>query len=416
MNERLLYLLHKFYNKAISPAEKEELFLLIEEGRGEAAIKQYILNTYSSGEPDSLPDESSQEILQAIFSTTTPVSPVRRRTFFLRRLAAASVLFILAAGVYFWLQHSRPQAAVSNHNSQPADIAPGRQGAVLTLSNGTQVILDSLGDGLIAMQSGARVLLQNGQLAYDLTGERSASMMYNTISIPKGRQFNLQLADGSRVWLNSASSLRYPAAFSNKERRVTITGEAYFEVVKDAKKPFRVNINNLAEVEVLGTSFNVNAYENEESINTTLLEGAVAVALHADGQQEDKQAGHKTLSSAGHTQPGEQVILKPGQQAQIAQVNQKTHPGIKVIGSADLDKVIAWKNGAFNFNGASLQEVMRQLERWYDIEVEYEKGVPDIQFGGELGRDISLAGLLKALKESEVRFRIESDRRLVVLP
>jgi ferric-dicitrate binding protein FerR (iron transport regulator) len=210
------------------------------------------------------------------------------------------------------------------------------------------------------------------------------------------------LPDGTKVWLNAASSLRYPTAFSGKKRQIAITGEAYFEVAKDKAKPFFIKINNEAVIEVLGTNFNVNAYEDEASINTTLLEGSIRV--EALGTLRGRPAGRNA------------VILQPGQQGQIAAGQKTGQRQIKVIKDADIEKVMAWKNGAFNFNNASLEEVMRQLERWYDIQVVYENGIPDIHFGGELSRGVSLADLIKALKDSEIHFRIEEGRRLVVLP
>ncbi len=325
--------------------------------------------------------------------------------------AAVVVLLLMVTGAYLWFPNSREQAVTSVFREIPTDIEPGREGAILILADGTQVVLDSLGNGLIATQNGTRVVLQDGQLAYDPTGKAAESIVYNTMSTPKGRQFNLRLPDGTRVWLNSASSLRYPTAFSGKERRVEITGEAYFEVVRNTKQPFRVSVAGQMEVEVLGTSFNVDAYENEERINTTLLEGSLKVM---DGQ---------------NTQPGMEAVLKPGQQAQLL-IDQKAGQrdgaalsedattakgGIDVV-NADINKVMAWKNGAFNFENASLVEVMRQLERWYDIEVVYEKDIPDIHFVGKMSRDVSLAELIKGLEGLEIHFRIEEGRKLVVMP
>ena len=187
------------------------------------------------------------------------------------------------------------------------------------------------------------------------------------------------------VWLNSASSIRYPLVFGKEERRVEITGEAYFEVEK-GKEPFVVNADNRTEIEVLGTQFNVNTYTNETSLNTTLVEGKVLVKKGDDRH-----------------------ILQPGEQA-------RTGNNIEVVGNVNIEKVISWKNGAFNFDGAGLQEVMRQLERWYDIDIAYEKGVPDIRFVGEIKKDITLNDLLEILEKSGVHFRLEEGRHLIVTP
>ncbi|MET0637142.1 MAG: FecR domain-containing protein [Chitinophagaceae bacterium] len=328
-------------------------------------------------------------------TTTLPT----RRTHILRWYwAAASLLLLLGLGAYLWYpDKSQPQVLTSENKNFPKNILPGHDGAILTLADGRQVVLDSLGNGMIAMQSGTQVVLRDGQLAYDPTGPTSGEVAYNTMSTPKGRQFSLRLPDGTRVWLNAASSIRYPTTFMGTERKVELMGEAYFEVAKNINMPFRVNVNNRADVEVLGTSFNVNAYEDEDNISATLLEGSVKVAAF------------QALSA------NRPVTLKPGQQAQIMQVGQKPRPGIKIINDADIDKVMAWKNGAFNFTDVSLEDVMKQLERWYDIEVIYESTVPNVELTGKMTRDVTLNALLKNLGDLGVHCKLEG-RTVVVLP
>lgn len=323
--------------------------------------------------------------------TEAEVAPPRRVRF-MRRWGWAAALAVLAAGLGAYLLNVReksPQpAAVA---VKAPDIAPGKAGAVLTLADGSEVLLDSLGNGIIATQKGAEVHLNNGQVLYDETGGAPAETAYNIMTTPRGRQFRVTLPDDTKVWLNAASSLRYPIAFTGKERIVEVTGEAYFEVAQHKGIPFRVRVNNMAEIEVLGTHFNVNAYANEQAIHTTLLEGRVKV-----------------------TGGGRLALLKPGQQAQVA-TGTEMRTGIKVIDQVDVDKVMAWKYGIFNFEGATLEQFMRQVERWYDIDVVYEKGVPNITFWGKMTRDIPLSGLLVVLQKSNVRFRLEG-RRLIVLP
>jgi ferric-dicitrate binding protein FerR (iron transport regulator) len=245
-----------------------------------------------------------------------------------------------------------------------------------------------LKNGLITTQNGTKVMLRNGQLVYDADQLSANRTVYNIMSTPKGRQFQLVLPDGSQVWLNAASSIRYPTSFTGKDRRVEITGEAYFEVAHNPSVPFKVEVNKQSEVTVLGTHFNINSYENEESVSTTLLEGSVQVK---------NQAG--------------MIVLKPGQQAKVTGLDK-----INVLSNVNLDKVMAWKNGVFNFEDATLQEVMRQLERWYDIDVVYEKNIPKLEFFGKMGKDLSLAAVLSGLEKSNVHFRMEEGRRLVVLP
>lgn len=308
-------------------------------------------------------------------------TPVRRMPASRRWWSAAAILILLGTGTYFWITNKKDTSSTTV--AYKTDIAPGKEGAVLTLADGSQVVLDSLGNGIVAMQGGTAARIANGSLIYEGKGDQT--VYYNTISTPKGRQFHLTLPDGTGVWLNAASSLRYPTVFTGDTRKVEVTGEAYFEVVKNKEMPFHVQVNNKAAVEVLGTHFDINAYANEQSINTTLIEGSVRVS-----------------ASSGA------VTLQPGQQAQVSGT-------ISVVDDPDIDKIMAWKNGFFNFSGASLGEVMRQLERWYDIEVVYEKDIPQKTFYGKISRDISLRSLLIVLEKTGVRFRIEG-RKLIVLP
>lgn len=304
--------------------------------------------------------------------------PVRRLRFW---WAAAAVILMLLGGIWFWKQQTqlKPEKAV-----QLADIAPGTQGAILTLGDGSTVVLDSLRNGEVANQQGVKAVLLNGKLLYENNGSAN-TIVYNSMTTPRGRQFHLVLPDGSQVWLNAQSSIRYPTAFTGKDRRVDISGEVYFEVKKDEQKPFFVNVPGRAEIAVLGTDFNIKAYTEEPYLNTTLVNGAVKVVAK-----------------------GQSTILRPGYTAQIAEQG-----NIKVV-SADTEQVLAWKNGAFYFDGATLQEVMRELSRWYDIEVVYEPGVPDTRFGGKISRDVNLAGLLRGLQATGVHYRIEQGRKLVV--
>ncbi|QEC42975.1 FecR family protein [Pseudobacter ginsenosidimutans] len=348
-------------------------------------------------------EQMFREMQQRIATWETPAKVHSFRANLWRNAAvAASLLILLAIGGYFWLRHKDPPAIVGTNPKLSPEIGPGRDGAILTLADGRKVLLDSMGDGNIAIQNGARIELQNGRLAYHPDGRGAENIGYNTMTTPKGRQYSLLLPDGSRVWLNAASSLRFPTTFSGKQRRVEITGEAFFEVAPNASQPFQVNIANQAGVEVLGTSFNVNAYTNEPVIDLTLLEGTVKVSPASKDQMMEQQ-----------DRTGKAVVLKPGQQARLF-TGQQT-PAMKVIDDADMDKVMAWKNGLFNFNGLSFGEIMRQLERWYDIKVVYENNtVPNKRLAGEMTRGVSLNGLLKQLGEMGVRYQL-NDRTLLIL-
>ncbi|MBS1662272.1 MAG: FecR domain-containing protein [Bacteroidetes bacterium] len=291
--------------------------------------------------------------------------------------AVAAAVLVVVIGVGFW-RHREAPVVVKAAPAAQRDIPAGKQGAILTLADGRKVVLDSLGNGVIATQSGAKVVLNSGRVEY--SAGAVGEVAYNTMSTPRGRQFQVGLPDGTRVWLNAASSIRYPTVFTGGQRIVEVSGEAYFEVAKDNEHPFFVRTGTM-EVQVLGTHFDVNAYTDEATVNTTLLEGAVRV---------------------------KDVVLRPGQQAQ-------TGANGNVVVGANVEKVMAWKNGVFDFQDATLEEVMRQLQRWYDIDVVYEKEVPKIEFIGKMGRDLSLSEVLGGLQVSKVHFRLEG-RKLVVLP
>lgn len=304
--------------------------------------------------------------------------------------AAAAVVLMLCAGL--WLSTGRNEKpAITQVEEKHTEIMPGKRGAVLTLANGSQVLLDTVLNGVVARQGNAEVKVINGVLYYE--GD-AATVLYNTMHTPRGRKYHITLPDGTLVWLNAASSIRYPIMFAGNERRVEVTGEVYLEVAKQTdpangrRIPFLVSINNKATVEVLGTHFNIKAYEEEASINTTLLEGKIKVISGSD-----------------------QALLNPGQQAQITQWGDEA---IRIMNEADMDQVVAWKNDLFNFEGASLEEAMRQLERWYDISVNYENGIPDVKLRGEMTQGVRLNELLIALEQLGLHYKLEG-RKLHIL-
>jgi ferric-dicitrate binding protein FerR (iron transport regulator) len=267
-------------------------------------------------------------------------------------------------------------------------IKPGGQKAILTLSDGSKIVLDSAGNGLLTKQGGANIIkIANGQLQYIANQANSSETVYNTMSTPVGGQYQLVLPDGSNVWLNSSSSITYPTSFSRNERGVQITGEAYFEVAHDKTKPFHVSVNGM-NVEVLGTHFNINSYDNESAIKTTLLEGKVKV-----------------------TKGNASILIAPGQQA-VAE-NLSNELTVKKDG-VDLDQVIAWKNGKFIFLDDDIKSIMRQLERWYGITVSYSENVTNEEFVGIISRNVNLSQILDMLeKTGRVSFTIR-DRNITV--
>jgi len=292
------------------------------------------------------------------------------------RWAAAAVLAAAVAGAFFWLKPAKTKGTGAIHMAQK-EVPPGGNKAILTLADGTMVVLDSAGTGPIARQGNSTIVKKaDGQIEYDVKGLAGEKVMINTMQTPRGGQYQLTLPDGTKVWLNSESSISYPAVFLGGERNVKITGEAYFEVTGDPRRPFKVELNGSSSIEVLGTHFNINAYADEPAMKATLLEGSIR--LKNDG------------SSA---------LLAPGDQAQIGRT-------IQVHKDADLDKVVAWKNGLFNFNHSDLPEVMRQLARWYDMDVVYDGAVPDFRFRGKLSKDLSLSQVLRILEAVDVHFNI----------
>lgn len=323
---------------------------------------------------------------------TAIVAPMRKNRFLYWGGWAAACVLLIAGSVAIFrvVTPTENRQAETANASSAASVPPGKYGAVLTLADGSQVVLDSMDNQVISTQKGAKLVVKDHQLAYVASGEQTDETTYNTVTTPRGRHFKIVLPDGSQVWLNSASTLRFPTVFTGKERAVKVSGEAYFEVVSKAGAPFRVNVNGQEEIEVLGTRFNVTAYENEHTIRTTLLEGSVAIRKN-----------------------GRRTILKPGEQAKF-DVTVKS--GAVSVAAVEAEHTAVWRNGVFNFEGATLEEVMNQLSRWYDIKIVYEKQVPDIRFGGEMSRDISLEGLLRTLEASEVHYRLEDKRTLIISP
>jgi len=388
---RLHYLLEQYTASNCSRQELLELLQAIDEARQDEALHsslQTIWNTISDTDP--LPSIDKEKIFSNIFSTA-PVHVLPRKRIIAWRVASAAIVILVSASLaYLYLpRHSAQRLAGKSPKNIKDDRAPGGNKAILTLADGSNIVLDSAHNGALTQQGNSKVIkLNSGQLAYQsgAGGPVPTGVQYNTIATPRGGQYQVVLPDGTKVWLNAASSLKFPAAFTGKQRRVELTGEAYFEVAKNPSLPFIVHSAG-SDVEVLGTSFNVNAYDDEETIRTTLLEGSINVS-----------------GGAGHT------LLKPGQQAQLDRKG-----NLHLVSDANTEEAIAWKNGYFQFDEAGIRVVMRQLSRWYDVEVSYEGPVTERQFGGEMPRGVNLSEVLHILEESNVHFRIEG-KKLIVTP
>jgi ferric-dicitrate binding protein FerR (iron transport regulator) len=344
---------------------------------------------------DSMPEQNAVETWDNIKSRIELNSDRSKAAVILLRrwTAAAAVLLLLASAAYLvWKKTSLPNALAVNRSTPQApknDVAPGGNKAILTLADGTEVVLDSTNNGAITKQGNVTVIkLDDGQLSYKRSASTTSSTIsYNTVSTPRGGQYQLVLTDGTKVWLNAASSLRFPTSFIGNDRRVEITGEAYFEVAHDNKKPFFVAVADM-NVEVLGTHFNINAYPDERTIKTTLLEGAVKV------ESQNQSA-----------------LLVPGEQARL--LNAPLEDGnrrLQTINHVDLEQVVAWKNGKFQFNQASVETIMRQVSRWYDVEVVFEGPIPDKRFNGKMYRNVNASQVLSILEEGGIHFRIEGNK------
>ncbi len=302
--------------------------------------------------------------------------------------AAAILITALSITFYFVMQRHHDsnvvQLALKN------DIAPGGNRALLTLADGSVVVLDSAKNGNISRQGGTTVQKSSdGHLVYNYRGSNrpaASEMVFNTIATPRGGQYQVVLPDGSKVWLNAASSLKFPTAFAGRERSVELTGEAYFEVVKNAAKPFRVKSTGQT-IEVLGTHFDINSYADEPVVKTTLLEGSVKIVRGA-----------------------ENIVLKPGQQSSFSTMG--TNP-ILINSNVDVNEVLAWKNEMFQFNEADIEVVMRQIARWYNVEVVFSRTSYEDHFSGKISRNENISQILKILELSGANFKIEGKKIIV---
>ncbi len=377
-NNRAEILANKWLNKEITPEEEQEF---------------HVWYSQNLDLPVEIPADfvgSEEEHRQRILNSIQNAIDKPARKVWPRIVAAASIILGLFIGSYILIHTTESKQTAQ---IQKQDIAPGSNKAVLILANGQQIILSDAKNGHLAQQGSAIInKTANGQVVYNTLknsptgGNSEETFVYNTMTTPRGGQYHLTLADGTNVWLNAASSIRYPTAFTGKVRLVEVTGEAYFEVAHIAAKSFRVISKNQA-IEVLGTHFNVNTYEDEPATITTLLEGSVKIS-----------SIHSSNSS----------LLKPGEQAEI------TTEGIKVM-SADIEEAVSWKNGDFVFNNQNIKSIMRSLSRWYQLDVIYQGPVSQELFYAKISRFKNISQVLKMLEKTKaVHFKIEGRRVIVI--
>lgn len=395
--ERISYLTESAVKRSASREELQELTdLLKHDEAGEVtSYIELLLNGYETTDrARAVPGALEIEAMADAVLQTDRVNELQiRKTKIIgmwRKVAvAASVLLVIGMSSYYLLfnKSGKQKEFVKTQDEKfKNDVNPGKYKAKLTLADGKTIVLDSAAVGQLTRQGGTNVLNKDGQLVYEAGEKGSGEVLYNTLSTARGETYATVLADGSKVWLNSASSIQFPVAFVGNERNVEITGEAYFEVAKNKTMPFKVTSGNQV-VEVLGTHFNINAYQDEPSIKTTLLEGSVRVS---------QLTTHRSQ------------ILKPGQQATLRE-------DIKVI-DADTEEALAWKNGYFMFVDENIQSVMRKISRWYNVDIEYRGDVSGKAIGGIVSRYENVSEVLNILKlTGAIHFKIEG-RRIVVMP
>ncbi|MFA6945579.1 MAG: FecR family protein [Pedobacter sp.] len=381
---------HKLLDKYISgDASQEE--------------EQRLLNFYGSFQKSPDPELNADmehigdHIFEKIEDTINPAEEYQQSfaSYYLKSISvAALILLTITTGIYFYSNRKIAETEQFAEIDVKNDILPGYNKAILTLSDGSKISLDDAANGLLASQGNIAITkTDNGQIVYEKNNSDKSKLIsnrsvINTIQTPKGGKYKVRLPDGSKVWLNSASTLSYPTSFNGNERKVHLKGEAYFEIAPNKKVPFRVESDNQI-VEVLGTHFNINSYDDEDYIKTTLLEGSVKVILNSRSDARDNTK-----------------LLKPGEQS----LTNSSRPGIR-IENADTEKAIAWKNGYFKFKNTPIREIMREVERWYDVELVYEGKMPTDEFTGFISNDVKISAVLKIMEESGgVKFSVKGKK------
>ncbi|PUZ21534.1 FecR family protein [Chitinophaga costaii] len=346
------------------------------------------------GEDAVLDEAALQRLQQTLYASLkkatgkdTGMRIVSRRPAYWKWAVAAGLALAIGAG---WYYNPYRQQATKLSEETAQDFAPGGNRATLTLADGSRLVLENTGNGTLAQQSGASIHKNNGQLVYDAAGTPAAagSNILNTITTPRGGTFAIVLTDGSKIWLNAASSLRFPAYFAGSDRTVELQGEGYFEIAPDASRPFHV-ISGDQTLDVLGTHFNISHYTDESAIITTLTAGSVRVKTNSDT-----------------------ALLTPGQQS-LVRNNDITHI-IHVQKEADTGQALAWQHDMFQFNNADIITIMHQLSRWYNVEVVFEGPLPTEHFSGKISRNVPASGVLKILAASGINFKI-AGRKIILM-
>lgn len=387
--ERLAELFQKQLDGKLSQDEKEELALYAMQEDLQPLLRQMIEEAWNiTGEEADLPQDKVRDIKESILSGNGTRQDIIHipKTRTLKWWAAAAVLLLVAIGAVLWYTGTKMTPASQPDLVIAEDIKPGSNGAILTLSDGRRIELDSMGNSIVSDSNGIKAELKDGMLTYTANQKADHQILFHTVTTPRGKQFQLQLPDGSHVWLNTASSITYPATFHGNDRQVSVTGEVYFEVKNTAAAPFIVS-SNQQKVMVLGTRFNINSYDDDIAVKTTLRDGKVRVTANGNGGEK---------------------ILVPGQQSRVV-----ANDPIQVK-EVDIDQVLAWQMGYFNFSNTSFADIMKQLSRWYNIDVKFENKIPEIEFEGKLNQSVNLSRVLEFFKESGIKFRLENHTLIIL--
>ncbi len=401
---RLTFLFRLVIAQKATPAQKEELMLLMADKANEAKTAEILRDAWEGfdfGQAAFTASESEQmlrNILSPPLFEAVPVRTLPKRVLWRRYMAvAAGLLLLFVAGGYWLMTQNTPTEPVVPETVIAGDLPPGSNKAILSLANGKEIALDDAPIGVLARLGAVEIRKsEEGSVVYgsmNALGTLTQETEYHTVSTPRGGKYKVVLPDGTLVWLNAASSIRYPSKFTDSERVVEVAGEAYLEVnpvlhpVGDQKIPFKVIAGN-QHVEVLGTHFNINSYEDEALAKTTLLEGSIRITGKLKGKS---------------------LLLQAGQQCSVS------HSGdIQVTSQADLEEAIAWKEDLFKFQGADIQNIMRQVARWYNVDVQYEGAPPVGHMTGYISRQVPISGVLGMLEQtSDLTFRLKGRQVLV---
>lgn len=393
--QEITYLFNRYLNNNCTKEELQQLLKHFNITQHEDLLRELVIKqlgkSYEEGFEEQLAVKNAFSKTDNFLLKQLAINKIKESKWKRYKYAsiAASVIFILIGISYYYIT----EPALEKHKKEivKSNQAPGKSQATLTLANGQTIKLDDKLAGEIVEQSDIKVYKQqDGQLVYQVnnksSGERAGKQIvaFNTIRTPKGGQYQVVLPDGSKVWLNAASSLRFPVSFTGEERIVELTGEAYFDISKNMKKPFLVKTAEQL-VRVLGTQFNINNYEDAGGVKTTLVEGKIAVSIN---NTKDGLAGQR--------------ILKPGQQALVKHSIE--------VKQANMEEALAWRNGWFVFNDAYLKDILKQLTRWYAVEVDWES-VPHLRYNGAIPRNVNLSKALEMLeKTSTTSFKLTEGK------